>query len=155
PNWDPPQEAGTPPPDPWYQEPQGQTTPPPADMETPPPTAPEQTEQPTAQQPPAAPPATQPKPAEPEIPTEPDPVAADGYAGFIPRKSPESEPIAPAFAKKKAELREKFKRRLSDGIPPTAGRTEPEQESPKPTRSRFAEMVAQYGRQQQAQPDGE
>lgn len=155
PNWGPPQDAGTPPPDPWYQEPQGQTTPPPADMETPPPTAPEQTEQPTAQQPPAAPPATQPKPAEPEIPTEPDPVAADGYAGFIPRHAPEDEPFAPAFAKSEAELREEFKRRFSDVIPPTAGGTKPQQETTKPTGSRFAEMVAQYGGQQQAQQDAE
>jgi len=124
-------------------------------METPPPTAPEQTEQPTAQQPHAAPPATQPKPAEPEIQTEPDPVAADGYAGFIPRHAPEDEPFAPAFAKSEAELREEFKRRFSDVIPPTAGGTKPQQETTKPTGSRFAEMVAQYGGQQQAQQDAE
>ena len=151
PNWGPPHDEEEPlPPDPWYQEPQG-VTPPPE-------TQPEPASGPTA---PEQPPATDQQPAPqdapeatPDLPADPDPVADDGYAGFIPRPDPSEEPFAPAFAKSEAELREEFKRRFSDVIPSTD--TKPPQQTTKPTGSRFADMVAQYGGQQpdrqQSQP---
>ena len=157
PNWGPPDEEWMPAEDPWQQ------TQPPAQK----PTAPEQPSEPVppaAQQPqqPTAPPATgqqppaeQAPPAEPELPSEPDPVAADGYAGFIPRNTPADEPFAPAFAKSEAELREEFKRRFSDVIPAPTGGTKTQQQPTKPTGSRFAEMVAQYGGQATSQEDAQ
>lgn len=87
------------------------------------------------------------------MPAEPDPVAADGYAGFIPRNDPAEEPFAPAFAKSEAELREEFKRRFSDVIPASTGGTKTSQQPKKPTGSRFADMVAQYGGQPASQQD--
>lgn len=91
---------------------------------------------------------------EPEIPSAPDPVAADGYAGFIPREDPADEPFAPAFAKSEAELREEFQRRFSDVIPSGPATSKPQQQQgTKPAGSRFADMVAQYGGQQASQQD--
>ncbi len=88
----------------------------------------------------------------PEIPSAPDPVAADGYAGFIPREDPADEPFAPAFAKSEAELREEFQRRFSDVIPSGPATSKPQQQQgTKPAGSRFADMVAQYGGQQASQ----
>ena len=147
--------------DPWYSEPQGHT--PPAQPEAQQPATPQAPVEQAASSP-AAPPATtqplatpsaaeEPAPVEPDIPTEPDPVAADGYAGFIPRPDPAEEPFVPAFAKSEAELREEFKRRFNDVIPATVGGKKPPTDT-KPAGSRFAEMVAQYGGQP-AQQDTE
>lgn len=141
-----------PPEDPWYSEPQGQT--PPAQPEAQQQTPPQSATQPATTQSPAAPASDEEPPlVEPDIPTEPDPVAADGYAGFIPRTDPAEEPFAPAFAKSEAELREEFKRRFSDVIPATVGGKKPTPDT-KPAGSRFADMVAQYGGQP-AQQDTE
>ena len=150
PNWGPPEDEWMPPEDPWYREPQGgQPIPPEAQPPAEPPAAsgPAAPEQPT---PPAEPEAP---PVEPELPREPDPVAADGYAGFIPREDPTEEPFAPAFAKSEAELREEFQRRFSDVIPSSPATSKPQQQGTKPAGSRFADMVAQYGGQQSSQQD--
>src|SRR5699024_2004193 len=103
--------------------------------------------------PPQDPPAAQPPPsleppaaAEPELATGPDPVASDGYAGFIPRNESTAEPAIPASAKSEAELRPEFQRRFGDVIPGSSGGNKPQQDSPEPnSASRFADMVAQYG----------
>ena len=152
PNWGPPEDDWMPPPeDDWQQGP-----PPHEQPSAPqPPTA--QPEPPAQQVPPAGPPTGQTPEAapEPELPTEPDPVAADGYAGFIPRSAPDDEPFVPAFAKSEAELREEFKRRFSDVIPSTTGPKKPEREQTKPAGSRFADMVAQYAGEQSTEQDAE
>ena len=82
-------------------------------------------------------------------------MAADGYAGFIPRSAPDEEPFVPAFAKSEAELREEFKRRFSDVIPSSPGPTKPQREQTQPAGSRFADMVAQYAGEQSAEQDAE
>ena len=101
---------------------------------------------------PAAQPVPETPPAEPTPPpAAPDPIAADGYAGFIPRNEPGDEPFAPAFAKSEAELREEFNRRFNDVIPAVSGGSKPQQtqppKQPQTAGSRFADMVAQYGGQ--------
>lgn len=93
--------------------------------------------------------------AKPGIATGPEPVASDGYAGFIPRNEPTDEPAIPAFAKSEAELRQEFQRRFGDVIPESSGK-KPQQDSPKPASgSRFADMVAQYGGQPQSGSESE
>ncbi|WP_022870496.1 DNA polymerase III subunit gamma and tau [Yaniella halotolerans] len=142
PNWGPPDDDDwMPDEDPWHSPPQDNpaSQQPPRDMEQPPSqqSAPQQSA-------PVEPQAS----VEPEIATGPDPVASDGYAGFIPRNEPTDEPAIPAFAKSEAELRQEFQRRFGDVIPGSSGGNKPQQDSPKPTSgSRFADMVAQYGGQ--------
>ena len=123
PNWGPPQDDDwMPDEDPWSNPPQ---------------------DPPAAQPPPSL---EQPAAEEPELATGPDPVASDGYAGFIPRNESTDEPAIPAFAKSEAELRQEFQRRFGDVIPGSSGGNKPQQDSPKPNSgSRFADMVAQYG----------
>ena len=145
--WGPPDDDWMPAEDPWQnvgpQQPQDQ--PPPHQAPQQPPvtaTPPVEHEQAPAE--------------EPQLSTGPDPVAEDGYAGFIPRNEPAEEPFAPAFAKSEAELREEFQRRFNDVIPSSSGGNKPQQENTKPAAgSRFAEMVAQYAGQQPTQTDGE
>src|SRR5699024_7176230 len=94
PNWGPPQDDDCmPDEDPWSNPPQ---------------------DPPAAQPPPSL---EQPAAEEPELATGPDPVASDGYAGFIPRNESTDEPAIPAFAKSEAELRQEFQRRFGDIIP--------------------------------------
>ncbi|WFP17080.1 DNA polymerase III subunit gamma and tau [Citricoccus muralis] len=64
------------------------------------------------------PPAESPTPAETPSP-EPEPVAEDGFAGFIPRTDP-SEASIPVFAKSEAELRAEFSQRFGSTIPTSA-----------------------------------
>ena len=153
PNWGPPEDDWLPPPeDDWQQAPPVQEPPTQPAPQAEPPAQPT----PPAQQGPPATPTPEATPApEPELPTEPDPVAADGYAGFIPRSAPEDEPFVPAFAKSEAELREEFKRRFSDVIPASTGPKTPERTQTKPAGSRFADMVAQYAGEQANQQDAE
>ena len=100
-------------------------------------------------------PVEQPSSPEPGIATGPEPVASDGYAGFIPRNEQAEEPVIPAFAKSEAELRQEFQRRFGDVIPGSSGK-KPQQDSPKPASgSRFADMVAQYGGQPQSGSESE
>ena len=169
PNWGPPE-------DDWMPPPEDDWTPEPPHFEQPAPTPQVQPEQPaphpeqasgetaTPQTSPEFSPASRPEPGvpaapetptEPELTSEPDPVAADGFAGFIPRHTPEEEPFAPAFAKSEAELREEFKRRFSDIIPSSGGAKKPQREQAKPAGSRFADMVAQYAGQQPTTPQAE
>ena len=141
PNWGPPEDDEAPPPeDPWESAPQ-----------QPVPHQPQESSGPPAQPSVQSPAAEQPPAAEPTLSTGPDPVAEDGYAGFLPRSEPAEEPFAPAFAKSEAQLREEFKRRFSDVIPSVGGAKKPQQETTKPAGSRFADMVAQYDGQQPAQ----
>ena len=149
PNWGPPDEEWMPATDPWQQQ---QHTPPPTEHPAPQPPAEQASAPPVTD---AQAPAEPAKPTEPAPPAAPDPVAADGYAGFIPRNTPEDEPFAPAFAKSEAELREEFKRRFSDVIPATTGGTRAQPQPNKPAGSRFAEMVAQYGGQPTSQEDAQ
>ena len=164
PHWGPPQDEWMPPEDPWYYEPPASTPPPeaqppadqpsadrPATADQPVPPAADQQQQPPPTGPPPATPEQQAPPA--EATPEPDPIPADGYAGFIPRQDPTDEPFAPAFAKSEAELREEFKRRFSDVIPEPTGGTASQQHGTKPAGSRFADMVAQYGGQPASQQD--
>lgn len=154
PDWGPPDDDWIPDQDPWQATPQAEDqAEPPRQQQQP------QQEQPTQQAAPTeAPPAQQapsvePPPAqEPEIASGPDPVAADGYAGFIPRNEPAEEPAIPAFAKSEAELREEFQRRFGDVIPGQSGTKKPQQQNTQPAAgSRFADMVAQYAGQQPSQ----
>ncbi|MGO1184081.1 MAG: DNA polymerase III subunit gamma and tau [Micrococcaceae bacterium] len=67
-------------------------------------------------------PASRAEPAEPAATaatTEPEPVADDGFAGFIPRTDP-SEASIPVFAKSEAELRAEFSQRFGSTIPSSA-----------------------------------
>lgn len=150
PNWGPPDDdEWMPDQDPWNpQPPENSATPqPPQQAE------PAETQQSAPQQPA---PVEEPSSAEPEIATGPDPVASDGYAGFIPRNEPAEEPVIPAFAKSEAELRQEFQRRFGDVIPGSPSGKKPQQDSPKPTSgSRFADMVAQYGGQPQTGSESE
>lgn len=149
PNWGPPDDdEWMPNEDPWNpQPPENSATPqPPQQAE------PAETQQSAPQQPA---PVEEPSSAEPEIATGPDPVASDGYAGFIPRNEQAEEPVIPAFAKSEAELRQEFQRRFGDVIPGSSGK-KPQQDSPKPASgSRFADMVAQYGGQPQSGSESE
>ncbi|MDN6173130.1 MAG: DNA polymerase III subunit gamma and tau [Yaniella sp.] len=149
PNWGPPDDdEWMPNEDPWNpQPPENSATPqPPQQAE------PAETQQSAPQQPA---PVEEPSSSEPEIATGPDPVASDGYAGFIPRNEQAEEPVIPAFAKSEAELRQEFQRRFGDVIPGSSGK-KPQQDSPKPASgSRFADMVAQYGGQPQSGSESE
>ena len=159
PNWGPPEDDWMPPPEDDWQ--QGLPDQQPPAQHQPPATAPERPEPATQPDPQPGPPAghtpvpeASPQPA-PEFSSEPEPVAADGYAGFIPRSAPDDEPFVPAFAKSEAELREEFKRRFSDVIPSAPAPTKPQREHTKPAGSRFADMVAQYAGEPSAQQDAE
>src|SRR5699024_5247823 len=113
PNWGPPDDDDwMPNEDPWNTPPQDSAA----------------TQQSAPQQPA---PVEQPSSPEPGIATGPEPVASDGYAGFIPRNEPTDEPAIPAFAKSEAELRQEFQRRFGDVIPGSSGK-KPQQDSPKP-----------------------
>src|SRR5699024_6093340 len=139
PDWGPPEDDWMPNQDPW------QTSQQPPNNQPSQPSAPEQPAAPVQQ---SASQSKQPASPEPAIATGPDPIADDGYAGFIPRQDASDEPAIPAFAKSEAELREEFQRRFGNVIP---GGTDnkPQQQQTKPASgSRFAEMVAQYGGQQ-------
>src|SRR5699024_11652088 len=96
PDWGPPEDDWMPDEDPWQA---GQQ--PPANQ----PTAPEEPVS-SAQQPVSQ--ANQQAPPEPAIATGPDPIADDGYDGFIPRHNASDEPDIPALAKSDTELREAF-----------------------------------------------
>ena len=137
PNWGPPDDDDwMPNEDPWNTPPQDSAA----------------TQQSAPQQPA---PVEQPSSPEPGIATGPEPVASDGYAGFIPRNEQAEEPVIPAFAKSEAELRQEFQRRFGDVIPGSSGK-KPQQDSPKPASgSRFADMVAQYGGQPQSGSESE
>lgn len=63
-------------------------------------------------------PQQQPAPAPPQATqSASEPVAEDGYAGFIPTPDPATKPKVPFFAKPEAELRAEFQERFGDLIP--------------------------------------